>query len=287
MSIVIPARLAHSCRDNADARFWLARLPFAIEEFSERWSLTLEPPIDSEEVSCSWVARATRRDGFRAVLKAAMPHMEGRDEIAALLLWDGNGSVRVLEHDREMNVMLIEACDPGAPLRTLPEEEQDVIIAKSLVRLWRLAPPTSDFRGLDELIAYWSAATLRSVESWTDDALVRQGLIMFRELAESTRARVVLATDLHAGNVLSAERAPWLVIDPKPFVGDPAFDATQHLLNCRKRLRLDPVGLIHRMADMLGVDRERVRRWTFARLAAEPRQDWSDIEMLELAWMLA
>ena len=39
-------------------------------------------------------------------------------------------------------------------------------------------------------------------------------------------AEVVLATDLHAGNVLQAERQPWLVIDPKPFVGDPAFDAT-------------------------------------------------------------
>ena len=25
---------------------------------------------------------------------------------------------------------------------------------------------------------------------------------------------------------------PWLVIDPKPFVGDPAYDATQHLFNC-------------------------------------------------------
>jgi streptomycin 6-kinase len=31
--------------------------------------------------------------------------------------------------------------------------------------------------------------------------------------------------DLHAGNVLATQREPWLVIDPKPFIGDPAFDA--------------------------------------------------------------
>jgi streptomycin 6-kinase len=34
---------------------------------------------------------------------------------------------------------------------------------------------------------------------------------------------VVISTDLHAGNVLGAEREPWLAIDPKPFVGDPAY----------------------------------------------------------------
>jgi hypothetical protein len=32
--------------------------------------------------------------------------------------------------------------------------------------------------------------------------------------------------------------------------------------------------MIARFADLLGVDRERVRLWVFARLAAEPR-DWS------------
>jgi streptomycin 6-kinase len=47
---------------------------------------------------------------------------------------------------------------------------------------------------------------------------------------------------LVAGNVLRAAREPWLVIDPKPFIGDPAYDATQHLLNCVERLRADPLG---------------------------------------------
>ncbi len=55
---------------------------------------------------------------------------------------------------------------------------------------------------------------------------------------------MLLATDLHAGNVLRAEREPWLVIDPKPFVGDPTYDALQHMLNCDDRLRADPVGLV-------------------------------------------
>ncbi len=287
MSISIPARLAANCASTPDLRFWLARLPFAIEEYTRRWSLTLGAPIDSDDVSCSWVAFGTRADGSRVVLKAGMPHMEGRDEIAGLLFLDGDGAVRVLEHDTEMNIMLLERCEPGTSLRSLPEEEQDVVIAKALVRLWRLASPSTGFRHLGELIAHWRDEALRHRSEWADDSVVRQGLVTFEELIASARTHVLLATDLHAGNVLRAERAEWLVIDPKPFVGDPAYDATQHLLNCRKRLRLDPLGLIGRISELTGVDHRRVRRWTFARLAAEPRAHWDDAEMLELAWMLA
>ena len=35
------------------------------------------------------------------------------------------------------------------------------------------------------------------------------------------------------GHVLSGQRRPWLLIDPKPYVGDPHYDVLQHLLNCR------------------------------------------------------
>jgi streptomycin 6-kinase len=70
-------------------------------------------------------------------------------------------------------------------------------------------------------------------------------------------------------------------------VGDPAYDATQHLLNCDARLLLKPGETIRRFADMLGVDHERVRLWTFARIAAEPREDWKDERLLQLARALA
>jgi len=76
---------------------------------------------------------------------------------------------------------------------------------------------------------------------------------------------------------------PWLVIDPKPFVGDPAYDATQHLFNCDERLRADPDRTIRRIAELLGVDHERVRQWTFARAAAEPREDWNDESLPAIA----
>jgi streptomycin 6-kinase len=110
---------------------------------------------------------------------------------------------------------------------------------------------------------------------WPDPGLVEQGLRLFEELSRESSHDVLLATDLHAGNVLRAQRKPWLVIDPKPFVGDRAYDATQHLLNCPTRLRADPLGTIRRLADLLEIDDTRIRLWMLARTVAEPRARWS------------
>ena len=84
-----------------------------------------------------------------------------------------------------------------------------------------------------------------------------------------TDANVVLCTDLHAENVLSSTREPWLMIDPKPYVGDPAYDLIQHLLNCRERLHANPQGLVERIAGLSGVESDRVVRWLFARCVQE------------------
>lgn len=59
------------------------------------------------------------------------------------------------------------------------------------------------------------------------------------------------------------------MIDPKPYVGDPTYDALQHLLNCEERLMADPLGLSRRMAGLLDLDPERLRLWLFARCVIE------------------
>ena len=117
---------------------------------------------------------------------------------------------------------------------------------------------------------------MAAAPTWADPVLIQAGLRWFEELSHPSPDDVLLATDLHAGNVLQAHRRPWLVIDPKPFVGDRAYDATQHLLNCHQRMLTAPDATIRRFADLLEVDDERLRLWMFARAAAEPRDIWND-----------
>ena len=276
MAISIPSRLAANCRKSAERSAWLDGLPDTIRGLEGRWSLTLGTPFDTEDVSCAWVALARLADGSSAVLKVPMPHMEAKHELEGLRFWNGDPTVRVLLADDHTGAMLLERCEPGTPLRVLPEFDQDVVITGLLRRLWRSPPAPHPFRPLSALTKFWSDETWADVERWPDTGLVREGLRLFEELPYTASVEVLLATDLHAGNVLRAAREPWLAIDPKPFVGDPAFDATQHLFNCDARLSANPDWLIRRVAHLLAVDPERLRLWTFARAAAEPRFDWTN-----------
>jgi streptomycin 6-kinase len=261
------------CEGNPARTAWFERLPTTIEELQARWSLSIGHPY--EEAGCGWVAPATRRDGTQAVLKLGMPHMEGRDEIPGLRFWNGDPTVRLLDSDSRLNALLLERCEPGTSLRALPHGEQDVVLAGLLRRLWRSPPADHEFRSLSVMIRYWVKETLAARAKWQDAGLVRAGLSAFETLLDTALENVLLATDLHAGNVLRAQREPWLVIDPKPFVGDRAYDATQHIFNCKARTLAAPRDTIQRIADLLEVDGERVRFWTFARSAAEPRHDWT------------
>jgi streptomycin 6-kinase len=277
MNLTVPVQLAATCREMPERAAWLDRLPRVVDDLAARWSIRLGTPY--EAASCAWVAPALlanggRADGGRAVLKIGMPHMEGEHELDGLRFWDGDPTVRLLAADADSNAMLLERCEPGTPLRALSESEQDVVIAGLLRRLWRTPSAPHPFRPLSTMAREWSRVAMGATGYRADEEVVREGVRLFEELPLTSTEAVLLATDLHAGNVLRAQREPWLVIDPKPFVGDPAYDATQHLLNSSSRLRSDPLGTIHRFSDLLGVDRERVRLWMFSRLAVEPRDRW-------------
>ena len=272
-AIEITGKLRATWGGNPAGKAWLARLPGLIDEYRRRWSLTLGAPFDKG--ICSWAAPATTASGADVVLKIGMPHMEAMDEIAAMRFWAGNPTAQLIDADEADNTLLLERCVPGSSLHVLPEPEQDIVIAGLLRRLWRRPAGPHPFRKLSVMAQHWVASSLKDADRWPDPVLTRQGLQLMEELARPTPHDVLLATDLHAGNVLAARREPWLVIDPKPFIGDPAYDATQHLLNCEDRMKADPRGTVRRFAELLGVDPQRARLWTFARLAAEPRDDWT------------
>jgi streptomycin 6-kinase len=89
------------------------------------------------------------------------------------------------------------------------------------------------------------------------------------DLASTPTDQVILHQDLHADNVLSAERQPWLVIDPKPLVGDPAFSAAPIVRSYE--LGHGRQAVLHRLdrvTSELGLDRERARGWAFGQTLA-------------------
>jgi streptomycin 6-kinase len=252
---------------------WAEQLPRLIEQATARWSLRLGAVYEPGGVT-SWVAPARTPDGTDAVLKITWRHAEAAHEAAGLRAWDGRGAVRLYRHARlaaDAEALLLERCRPGTPLTGLPEEEQDGVLVGLLRQLWT-APAVGPFRPLRAMCDAWAEALdVEAASAAVGDAgIVRAGLTLFRQLPRDPPARpVLLATDLHAANVLAAQRAPWLVIDPKPYVGDRTYDVLQHLLNCPRRLAADPHALVAQLAAGLDLERARLALWLFARCVVE------------------
>jgi len=257
-------------------RGWLTTLPATIRHLEARWSIQVEGPFQPGGQT-AWVG-PVRRDDENLVVKVLWRHPEAEGEVDGLSAWDGSGAVRLhaaLEVDSDTTALLLERCRPGTALTTLSEADQDLVVAGLLQRLWIEPPAGHQFRPLCTMCDLWAdefeekTAGSANVGPKLDPGLVREGIALFRELPGNAERKVLLCTDLHAANVLAAEREPWLVIDPKPYVGDPTYDALQHVLNCDVRLHADPQGLARRMADLLGLDADRLVLWLFARCVQE------------------
>ncbi|MGH2633370.1 MAG: aminoglycoside phosphotransferase family protein [Tepidiformaceae bacterium] len=269
-ALSIPESFARCMRDvYGDAgNEWLARLPAIVAECEQRWSIRVEAPF---VLSYNYVAPATRADGTPVVLKAGYPCKELRNEIDALRLYAGRGIGALLESDSELGAMLLERLSPGEPLTTVTDDIAATALAAVVMReLWAPAPLDHDFpttatwgRGFDRLRATFGR------NPPFNPALVDRAEDLFASLEASSAAPVLLHGDLHHDNILSAQRRPWLAIDPKGVVGEPAYETGAFIRNPSALYELpDPGAVMHRrvaqLSEELGLDRQRIRNWGIA-----------------------
>ena len=239
-----------------DGRRWCETAPGVANRLAARWKL--RPGAILPGATHALVLACTRADGSPAVLKLPFVDEENRAEADALRLYDGDGAVRLLDHDPDSGALLLERLVPGRPLVDLPDRAQALDIACSLLRRLRRAPPKDHrFPRLRDLAAAWATKF-----SKIDQMPFAQAAARARKLGAWQGEDVVVNRDAHLGNVLSAGREPWLLIDPKAVVGDPAFDGAFLLL---RNLDAQTPGLIQRIAQGLAVDADRLRGWAFLR----------------------
>ena len=247
---------------------WLERVPELVAQCTAEWGLTLGEPYESG--AAGYTVRAELADGTPAVLKIIYPHREAEHEADALELWDGNGAVRLVARDDERRAMLLERCEPGTYLAAVgPDTALDVLI-DLLPRLWQ--PAGEPFRTLVDEAAWWVEClpdqwehSGRAVERRLVDAAVD----VLQALAHSQGEEVLLHQDLHGENVLSAQREPWLVIDPKPLVGEREFAVAPIVRSFELgHSKVDVLQRLDRLTSELGLDRERARGWALGQTMA-------------------
>lgn len=261
-------------------RDWLDRLPSIIDEYSERWSLHIDPPL---ALSYNYVAPATRADGTPAIFKCGVVAYNStiRAEVAALKHWNGDGAVRVLEDDAPNGVFLLERLVPGQEIVEINDEVSTRIAAGLMHRLWKPLPSDHSFPTL----ADWSKAftELRERHDGTTGPLpadlMKHGEALYMDLVATQADPILLHGDLHHFNIISAQREPWLIIDPHGVIGEPAFEvgpwlrntvgdpngphAHLYLLN-QPNAREVLARRLNDFSELLAIDRTRLRDWGIA-----------------------
>jgi streptomycin 6-kinase len=250
---------------------WLATLPARLSELQRDWSLRLGEPFVSG-CTASWVAPVQLADGSEAVLKINFPERDALCEADALRVIEGRGAVRLLRASADGLSLLMERCRPGVDLCSVSVREGNEIGAGILRRLWQEVPPDAPFDPLSYLVKEWcEKLPHEGPAAGYDPALVDAAVELARELVVSAPRSVLLHGDFHPSNVLSAVRVPWLAIDPKPLVGDPAYDLAQWLGNRYEEAEQsrDPVAEMRRqteqMSKLLDLDPARVSGWLFVK----------------------
>lgn len=241
---------------------WLAQLPARVHEYCQRWNLCIDGPVMHGYIAL--VVPVTHH-GEPCVLKLSWVDDETIHEAAALTMWAGNGSVRLLDADVDAGVLLLERLDASRNLTTV-DIDQAVVVAAQLLR--RLAvPATNHFPSLQHY-ADKKAHTIRKDWARHGRPFPDNYLCLIESLCQqlaSSTSNSLVHWDLHYENILSGEREPWLAIDPKVSVGDVEFGVAQLLWN-----RFDQASLADRFQTLVqtaALDDERARAWTIVRSA--------------------
>ena len=266
---------------------WLERVPELVAECVEEWKLELGEPYEAG--AAGYAVRAALTDGTPAVLKVIYPHREAEHEADALERLAGNGAVRLLARDDARSAMLLERCEPGTALAENGGEKALDVLVELLPRHWvRVGEP---FRTLAEEAAWWIddlpeqwEQSGRAIERCLVDAAVDA----LRSLSESQGEQVLLNQDLHGDNVLAAEREPWLMIDPKPLVGEREFAVAPIVRSFELgSSKADVLYRLDRLTSELGLDRERARGWTIGQTMAWAfDSDYSETHLETVRWLL-
>jgi streptomycin 6-kinase len=273
--ITLPVRLQETVAhwEGHRGSAWLGALPELVAVCLDRWDLTFERVFEPGG-RLSLVVYVRRADGGPAVLKLGLPSSESAQEHAALAHWNGRGAVRLLEAAPEEDAMLLERLHGEVPLRSLAESKAMLEAVGTLQRLWVAPADGHPFVLVTDRVAELSAVMRRrrelpgaaEVRPLVDEALAAAG-----KLLASEPEQLLLHGDFHHGNVLAAERSPWLAIDPKPLVGERAYDLAW-LAQDRLETLVGVPGpeaaarrRLQRLSDAVEVDLDRLRGWTLFR----------------------
>jgi streptomycin 6-kinase len=191
-------------------------------------------------------------------------------EAAALRSWQAGPVPAVIEFDKTIGALLLEAIEPGTPLAELPTYPANAKLTPLFKSLHQ--PKTSDRgfppleRRVTQLFESWEKqrASRAELRELVPPEIFDRGRRLAIRLAREPAPATLLHGDLTPANILDGGSERGLVaIDPAPCFGDPAFDTIDLLF--WKADRVETITTrAQRLAATIGAPAERMLDWCTA-----------------------
>ncbi|HEX8251391.1 MAG TPA: aminoglycoside phosphotransferase family protein [Pyrinomonadaceae bacterium] len=252
-----------------EGKKWIAGLPQIVEEIEQNWSLEIKKPFPN--LSYHYVAPCVFKSGGEAVVKIGLPgeKLTTFNEVRMLEFLGGKGVCHLLRFDENHFALLLEKLAPGENLKEIcrNDDAKAVGIAiKVMPAFWQKAPENVEFPKLEN----WFEGLKKAEKTRFAPEYVKKARQFFDELMSLSARATLLHGDFHHENILSAERAPFLAIDPKGIIGDIGYDLSVFMINHAHWLKFEPDwrekldDAIHRFSEAFAVEPQNVRKWIFA-----------------------
>ena len=258
---------------NDEGKQWLDSLPEIITKIAKEHNLSGLTSVNS--MTFNYVASIYQNDK-PIILKIGMNSKSLTKEASCLKAFAKHATAEVIANDN--NMIIMQRAVPGSTLKDhFPDNDIDAtkILCTNIKELHKASIPEShNFYHLSELFK-----TLDQALNIPDEIL-NKAKHLKDELLKSTTKEVLLHGDLHHDNILkngdsksrrsSKSEDGWLVIDPKGFIGDPAFEPAAYLCNPIPELLQEnqPREIIENRINIcsaeLGIDFRRIADWLYA-----------------------
>ncbi len=240
---------------------WLLALPDMLTNLSQTHQLEALAPVSN--MSYNYVTRAYQNQ-TPVILKIGLDDQALAREAAALQAFSGLGAVQVLAHDK--GLLLLACALPGTTLKTyFPEQEEaSLYILCAMIKKLHQAPipKNHDFYAIKTLLK-----TLDNHLAIPNHILSKARHLRDDLLATSDKT-VLLHGDLHHENLLK-NKHDWCAIDPKGFIGDPAYEVCAFIRNPIPELfeTDNPKKIIaqriHSCSKLLDLSAQRIHDWFY------------------------
>ena len=242
---------------------WLDSLPEIVAKIANEHNLSGLIPVNN--MTFNYIASGYQNDK-PIILKMGMNSNDLTKEVSCLKAFPKHAVADVIAHDDNMSI--IQRAVPGITLKDhFPNNDIDAtkILCASIKELHKASIPEShNFYHLSELF--------RTLDQKLDipDEILTRAKHLRDDLLKSTTKEVLLHGDLHQDNILKNGDI-WLAIDPKGFIGDPAFEPAAYLCNPIPELLQEnqPREMIEKRINIcsaeLDIDSQRITDWLYAK----------------------